>query len=136
MTLLWEGLSCKLEVGVSWLAQGLAVNPEVTRDLLVKGAEVWVQRAAEKGPGEAAGMCGHQGGRGPHADPGPKLLALRAGALTVLGSGSLDLFIVKFSEFMLFLQLISLRNHHYSISFGFLRSLLKPFCWLLFFTLW
>lgn len=79
---------------------------------MVKGGEAWVQRAAGKGPGEAAGMCGHQDGRGPRAGPDPELLPLRSADLTVLGSESLDFSIMKSSEFMLFLQLISLRDHH------------------------
>lgn len=84
-------------MGLFWLARGLAADPGGRRGLLVKRGEVWAQSS-----------CWHVRTletEGHHRGPGPELLARRSGDLTVPGFETLELFLVKFSEFMLFPQL-------------------------------
>lgn len=82
---------------------------------MVQAGEAWAQRAAGEGPGEAVGV-------------GAIEVLVRSGGLTVLDSETRHLFMLRFSGFVLLLQLlwkwlISLRDHRESASFGFLSSL-------------
>lgn len=72
----FEFLCWKPAVGLSWLVSGSGCRSSRRKRPAGQGevGEVWTQRTAEEAPGAAAGMWGHQRGKAPHGDPGPKLL--------------------------------------------------------------
>ena len=123
-------MSCKLEVAVLCLAQGLAADPQVRRG--PGHGEAWAERAA----GEALEWWLACGGaprwKGPVEASLLSSWQVRSGDLRVLGSETPGLFTEKFPEPMPFLplgcwggcspfQIITNLFH-----FGFLNSLYEP----------